>query len=246
MKKIKSIILISVILIILVIILIILLKINEINREESRIEQEIEKIEEAKVEKLTKEDNINSYILFNEVINNMFNYISEKEKSVLNSKAVLSILDSKYIEENKLNEKNVLNFLSEYKNISSYATKEIYIRDINQRQNTNGRLLYLKGIYRKDGLEEWIYLLVRQDLQNSAYSIEILNENEFNNILEYTNIEINITKNDYNNIYAKNITDYQICLEYFNDYINTIKNNPSKGYDLLETEYKKLDIIMQN
>ena len=99
------------------------------------------------------------------------------------------------------------------------------------------KYLYIKGIIRKDGQEEYIYILIKQDLINSTYSISILNEAEFNNKGK-DNKEITIEENLYNQIFSNGITDYKICLAFFNDYINTIKNNSKYGYNLLDVEYR--------
>lgn len=226
-----SIIIISVI-IFIILISIALININEERKIENEKEQEIIIAEQVKVEELEEENKIYNYLNVNEALNNMFNYISKEDKN-----ALLSLLDNQYKLNNNVTESNILDTFIKYKDINSYFTKEIYTKEIAQRQNINGRYLYTKGIIRKDAKEEYIYTLIKQDLINSTYSISILNEEEFNNKGK-ENSEISIEENSYNKIFSNGITDYKICLAYFNDYINTIKNNPEYGYNLLDEEYR--------
>lgn len=233
----RSIIMVSII-IIFVLILIILLKLKKEEVKEQEIIKEIEIAEQIKVEDLKIEERTYMYLYTNDVLNKIFDYISEKEKNVNNEEALINLLDIEFKTKNDITIQNVLNKLSSYKNVHSYFTKEIYRKDIAQRQNINGRYFYIKGIVRKGGKEEYIYILMKQDLKNSTYSISIMNEQEFSAKGEEKQ-EITIAENSYNKIYTKKITDYQICLEYFNDYINTIKNNIEDGYKLLNLEYRE-------
>ena len=133
---------------------------------------------------------------------------------------------------------NKMNVLKEYKGVSSYFSKEIYKREISQRQDINGCYYYIKGIARRSSKEEYIYVLMKQDLRNNTYSVSFMTEDEYNK-KPGANQEISIQKNLYNKIYSKKITDYDTCYAFLNDYINTVKNNPEIAYNLLDIEYRQ-------
>ena len=235
-KQIKRSILIISIFIVIILIAIVLIKLNQLNNKKEEENEIIQEAEQVKIEDVEIEKRTYMYLYSNDVLNKVFDYISNTEKNAMNEEALINILDNEYKQKYNITEENVLKILSNYKNINSYFTKEIYRKDIAQRQNINGRYYYIKGVFRKDGKEENIYVLMKQDLKNSTYSISILTEQEFNQ--KGKEEEIVIQKNSYNETYIMQITDYQICLELFNDYKNTIENNPEKAYELLDQEYK--------
>jgi len=227
----RSIIIISII-ILIILISIILINIRKELLRKQQEKKEIEIAEQVKVEDIEIENKKLTYLNVNSIMDKVFSYVSEG-----NSKALVNLLDKDYLRKNNITEENILTILSNYNDISSYFTKEIYLKEIAQRQNINGKYLYAKGIIRKNSLEEDIYLLIKQDLVNSTYSISILNKTEFSNKGK-ENEEITIAKNSYNTIYSNGISDYKLCFTYLNDYLNTVKNNPKHGYDLLDKEYR--------
>lgn len=238
MKKILMYITLIVVILIIIIIVTLLLLIN--NKELTEAEFEVP--EEPTLTALEPETNNYTYLFCDEIINKFFDNIKGEEVYVYYEEAILAVLDKEYINENQLTEENVLSFFDEYKNINSYGIKEIYSQDIGFRQNSNGKYIYTKGILRKNGEEEYIYILIKEDYENNTYSLSIINEEEYNNI-KYggTNNDttISIEINNYNEIYSKSITEYQMCLNFFTDYINTIENNPKYGYELLDETYSK-------
>lgn len=236
--KIKYYIIIICIIICILLISIIAIKLLENNKQQQADNLEIQAAEKVTIYDIEKEERIYKYLLSNEILDRIFDYISEEEKNVKNEEALINLLDKEYKEKNNITESNVLDFLKSYKNINSYSTKEIYKKEIAQRQNLNGSYFYIKGIIRKNSKEEYIYILMKEDYINSTYSISILTEEEFN-VKGNDNRDILIEKNNYNSIYSKGISDYQICLEYLRDYINAVINSPDKAYELLNEEYKE-------
>lgn len=237
-KKIKHSIIVISIMIVIILNLIIIIKLLEKENEQQIIDSEFEEAEKIKVEDVAIEIGTYRYFYINDVLDKVFNYISQTEENVQNAKALINILDKDYIQKNNITEENVFNVLNTFSGISSYFSKEIYRREISHRQDINGCYYYIKGIIRKDAQEEYIYVLVKQDLKNVTYSISILTEDEFN-LKPGENQEITIEPNSYNKIYSKKITEYEKCLGLFNDYINAVENNPEKAYELLNIEYRQ-------
>lgn len=244
MEKIKKLIIIISIIICILLIFLILIKNSENNKpREDELGEEISLEEEKLIFDIKKEEKVYSYIFANDILNKMFYYISEEEKNVNNSEALIYLLDNEYKQKNGITEENILKFLADYKDVQSYFTKEIYTKEvytekIAELQDFGGCYVYIKGIIRKNLAEEYIYILMKQDYINSTYNISIITEQEFN-AKGNDNREIVIEKNDYNSTYSMEVTDYRICYEYFTDYINCVKNNPEKAYELLEKEYKE-------
>ena len=236
-KSLKTAIIVIAILILILCICIIIIKITENHKQEQKEQQESEMIEKVKVGEIQIENATHKYLYCNDIIEDLFDYISEKQERVKNSEALISLLDEDYINEKNITQDNVLSILKDYKNITSYFTKEIYKQEILEKQGINGNYLYIKGIIRKDSKEQFIYMLIKEDFINNTYSMSIITEEEFN-LKGKENQEIKIASNSYNKIKNKSFSDYNICKEYLNDYLNTVKTNIENGYAILDTEYK--------
>ena len=236
-RSVKRFVILLIIIILIILINIVLIKLKQIKTQEKNEELEIQIAEQVKLEDLEQENKLQTYLFVNDVLSNMFKYISETDKNIKNEEALINLLDTEYMQRNNITKTNVIDVLQNYKDIESVFSKEIYQKEISQRQNINGRYLYVKSIIRRAGNEEYIYTLMKQDYINSTFSITLLNEEEFNQRGK-ENKQIVIENNIYNSIYSKRATDKQICSELLKDYINTIKNNPQNGYQLLNNEYK--------
>lgn len=152
---------------------------------------------QTKLSEIEKIDNNYQYKYFNATINKLFKYISEQ-----NSNAIISILDDEYVKSNKLNSKNVLQHFKEYGMITEYTAKQVYSQKIEWGQSYKGEYNYIEGSIEKEGKEESMFFLVKQDYINSTFSLTIINEKTFKNVSKSTNInnnlEMNIKRNDYN------------------------------------------------
>ena len=236
-KLLKNIIWIVSIMIIIVLICIVILKIIDTEKTITIEKEEIDIAETIKVGDTRVVEMQSKYIKTNEILGEIFDYISEKEKKVNNSEALISILDQEYKVLNNITVENVTTVLQKFKNISSFFTKEIYTKEVLHRQNINGQYLYVKVSIRENQEEKDMYLLIKEDLLNNTYSINFIDATEYIN-KEKAKGEINIVPNDYNTIIERRISDKQICIEFLNDYFNVIKNNVEQGYKLLDQEYR--------
>ena len=166
-----------------------------------------------------------------------FGYIKDK-----NATAIMSLLDTEYIQENNLINNNILNFFAEYESVNSYFTKEIYTQEINYMQDSLGEYEYIRGIIRKEGKEYYIYILLTNDFSNATYNLKILDNKQFNETVKNNNlnqnINISIPVNEYNVMENSGAPQEKIASSYFEDYINAIKNSPEYAYNLLNEEYR--------
>ena len=125
-KLLKTAIVVITMLILILCICIIIIKITDKHRQEKIEEQELEMLEKVKISEIEIENATYKYLYCNDIIEDLFDYISEKQKHVKNSEALINLLDEDYINKKNITEDNVLSILKEYKNITSYFTKEIY------------------------------------------------------------------------------------------------------------------------
>lgn len=234
MKKIK-------ILIIIFIIIIVIISIILLNQE-----KKTEIVRDVPLEEkipLQREENIGSYMLVDELADNFFMYISQKSDRLNNNEAAYSILDEEYIKENSISLDNIFDFFSEYSNLSSYSTKEMYNKKITSSEDIANTFYYVRGILRIDGNIKNIYYLLKMDSLNQTYSMEFLEENEFNEIIkDINNVEetkFEIENNGYNETYVKTATDYDICLKHMEDYKEALVNNPREAYERLDEDYRE-------
>lgn len=234
MKKLKyAIIILSVLSIILLIILINILK-------QSKEIVEVRDIpNESKLE-LEKETNRASVIKANELIKNFFAYIKEENNNIQNNIAAYSVLDKEYKEKNGITEENVIEKHSNYKNIVSYSTKNIYAEKYLEGEGYVTIFLYVEGKIRKETGTEKVYVLIKEDLVNYTYSIQFMTEEKFKDIISKGSIEKTVIEDAiYNKMYIKTVSDYNACVEHMKDYINILKSDIEEAYDLLGKEYRE-------
>lgn len=241
MKKLK-IIIIAVIIIILILILILLNKFyleNE-NENTSTVVRDIPATQKIPLE---KEDSMGTYMLIDEMVNNFFRYISQKDENINNAEAIYSVLDEEYISQNSITQDNVLNFFEKYREYNSYSTKNMYNKKITDFEAIAKTFYYIKGVLRMDGNLEDVYILLKEDSSNQTFSIQFISEEEFNAIIEDSNNvnieEFEIENKEYNQLYVKTSTDYDICLKHMEDYKNALSNNVEEAYGMLDEEYKE-------
>lgn len=239
MKNLKYLI-IALILIILIIVSILL--INNAKKEEEYVVIPEGDRNIIKKTILQKETSTGNYLLIDDLINNFFSYVAQKNQNVENAKAAFSVLDSEFNEKYKITEENLLTELKEYSQFDNYATKEMYSSRINRSEDTLNIYFYVKGILRYQGNIQDVYLLVKQDVENSTHSISLISKQEYDNVvsegLEDAKQEFTIDKNGYNQTYVKTATDYELCLKHMQDYKNAVNNNPEEAYLRLDEEYR--------
>ena len=119
----------------------------------------------------------------------------------------------------------------------------MYNKKITESEGMANVFYYIKGVLRMNGQLEYVYILLKEDSLNQTYSIQFLDENQFNTIIEdSTNVDIEefeIENKEYNQLYVKTTTDYDICLKHMEDYKNALNNNVEEAYVMLDEEYKE-------
>ncbi len=240
MKKLKFIIII-VIIIILILVVIFLKKQNNLESEDNIIAAR--DVPETQKIPLEKEESVGTYLLIDEIVNNFFLYISENDENINNSEAAYSVLDEEYISQNSITKDNILSFFEEYRDFNSYSTKNMYNKKITASEAVANAFYYIKGVIRINGEIKDVYSIVKEDVFNQTYSIQFIDEEEFNTTVEDSdNVDIEkfeIKNKEYNQVYIKTATNYDICLKHMEDYKNALANNVEEAYERLDEEYKE-------
>ena len=240
MKKIKRLIIFLIIIVIILIVGILVMRNNKDTEVPDYTDEDRTVIEKTKPQKETGNGN---YLLIDQIVNNYFLYVGQKNENIDNTQAVLSVLDQDFEKKYEITQKNVFSKLNEYTQFNNYGTKEIYTIDVNQGEGTLNSYFYVKGVLRNNGNIQNVFILVKKDDQNSTFSITPISEDEYNTTIT-TGIEndiqtFSITENGYNKIEVKTATDYEMCLKHMQDYKNAVNNNIQEAYDRLDDEYKK-------
>lgn len=189
--------------------------------------------------KLSKIYDINEFYTVNSCINNYLNHINN-----LNKNEVMNLLDKKYIQENKIEQNNVMNYIDEYNEIYNYSLNEIEVYF-----NSYYKIYFTKGEYTKED-DEIVYdkknisHIIIFDITNNSYSIIPLLKSELkfedllkNEYLKNYNYEIN--NNDTNEILSKNISEFEEAMLYFSKFKNEMINDCDKAYELVSSEITK-------
>lgn len=240
MKKIERLIILLIIIVIILIVGILVMRNNKDTEVPDYTDEDRIVIEKTKPQKETGNGN---YLLIDQIVNNYFLYVGQKNENIDNTQAVLSVLDQDFEKKYEITQKNVFSKLNEYTQFNNYGTKEIYTIDVNQGEGTLNSYFYVKGVLRNNGNIQNVFILVKKDDQNSTFSITPISEDEYNTTIT-TGIEndiqtFSITENGYNKIEVKTATDYEMCLKHMQDYKNAVNNNIQEAYDRLDDEYKK-------
>ncbi len=241
MKKLKMVIIIFVIIILLLILILLNNYYSENKKEDASLA--VRDISVTQKIPLEKEESIGTYMLIDEMIDNFFLHISQNNENINNAEAAYFVLDEEYINENSITKDNVLTFFEKYRDYNSYSTKNMYNKKITESEGMANVFYYIKGVLRMNGQLEYVYILLKEDSLNQTYSIQFLDENQFNTIIEdSTNVDIEefeIENKEYNQLYVKTTTDYDICLKHMEDYKNALNNNVEEAYVMLDEEYKE-------
>ena len=242
MKKVKYLtIIICIIIFVLIIALIYMKKEQQIidDIEDGEIEQDtFIKFEENSV----KEDS--DYVIFsiNDIIQNLFNYIDEK-----NNTAVYNMTNMQYISSNKINTGNVFKAYTD--NQSSHKT--YYVQEVYKIQNYQNVIYYIYGytVDNKSNILQDVYIKMKVLLDKNIYSIEPLQVKEYDKAKSGTiaGLEnIIIEPNSYNTFELKNYSSSELAKLYMQDYIMKFKYYPSEAFNLLDDDYKKKNFTTIN
>ena len=251
MKKFKNIILSLIILIILIILVLVYLIFSKENNDTSSIsENDLMDVQEiTNYDKFSKEENVNNFFNKEYVVTSFIERFQTQLQMEDLNKLICSLLFEDYKAQNNITESNVLEYFSDYVNITNWNANEIYYKLIS-KENTADiayRISILQGIERKYVQEEFqyniSYFMIIEDNENVTYSILPLSEEEYNNIKESgntTEYEKQIEKNQYNEILENMVfTDYMLCIKYLTNYQDIINYNYEVAYNLLDQEYRE-------
>ncbi len=172
MKKIKLVII--VISVLIVIIMAVMLKIMSDVKVQEQIKEEEEVI-------INKEINIlknrNIFYTISSCIDKYTNFISKND-----TKALIDILDTKYIKDNNITTNNVINYIDKFKTKQINVVRKIYEQEIDKynslyyvyytaRNDTDSQIEdgYFGEIKREE--EQDKYIIVKLDFSNETFSI---------------------------------------------------------------------------
>lgn len=191
-----------------------------------------------------KLDSVSEYsVYFSQIkyINNYINYIANED-----SVGVYNLLDKRYIERNNISYSNVLDYVSDYPQLSSFKARNMkYVK-----LSFNITLYYVTGeVYKNDIdgevlVDESFSVVIVNDFDNMSFSIYPVDSN-YKTIINGIKKK-NIDNNSYNNIVSSELIDKeQVCLLYFSDFVNMLFFDIGKAYDYLSDDmknsYKSLD-----
>ena len=247
-----------------IIMIIILVLIFNLKDEPTVPKGEFETGDEYKVEvesQCNVVSNRNNYYVVESVVNKFFEYcnlindagssyaivdeaVEEtlKEEKQENAKAIYSMLDSEYIQENGITQENLLAKL----NIKSSV--QIDITNMYVAEQTDTLYVYfVKGVTRNKKNSELagFSIMVKTDIKNKTFSLFLQNYiiEHYNNIKLGDTVKIQtentIEKNDYNMYDYRDITDETYVSDLFNKFKEEIIYNPDLLYNnYLDDEYK--------
>lgn len=184
-------------------------------------------------ENILKEKDGNVFFSVGDMIQLMFDYISEDNKE-----AIYNITNKEYIKNNNISLGNCILLYANTKNKINYYGQEIYTKI-----NSNNMIYYTYGYLLEEGKEllQDYYLKVIVDINRNTFSVEPLLLEEYNE-KKNGNIEqiekIDIEKNVYNIYALKNLFSEELVKRYMNDYILKLNYKPDQAYDILEEHYK--------
>lgn len=246
----KKVIIISIILIVLIIVtgisLIIILNMNNKNNINNNIE------DPAVLDISTKFEDVidyNNYSTISTLINAYFSNIGLKDSEV-----VYNLLSQDYIAENNITQDNIFSeiktqisnsptclidnmYMSNDYNYPIYLAKG-EVLDIKYQENEGTNMLIEQKIENINSSD--YYILVKLDNVDMTYSMQELDEAEFNEILNNPdNVERNaISKNSNNELVYSTVNDEIICTNLLSDYKLRIEANIENAFSKIDEEYK--------
>ncbi len=246
-NKIKIGLIILIILLIITLTLYVISKINSKNNEfnysnDSALVEENIEIEENN-EPLIYENNNNRYFTLISIITRFLDAAQYGE-----TEALVGMLDSNYVSENKINKDNVLDIFgiamleseSEY---YKYNAKDIYTSDLG-----TVTIHFVYGTYYNiaDMEDKELNLMIALDSINQTfyiYGYDYMEKMEFNKLKigDTPNIQIKtIEDKEYNYFSYLRLSEEELCQNYFNDYKELLVFKTEDAYNKLQNEYSKL------
>ena len=244
-KILKAIIIVGILLVVLFIVLITNYILTNNKQKEEREETFNNLDLEADLE-LNEIYSLSEFATFNNFINSYFKYIYEK-----NTQAVLSVLNSDFIDNNNITNINVLNNIDKVEQNQKYYSKKII--ELNSSLSIKNYFVYgyfTNNITDNSGNKEVANYIINIDYANNTFSIAPYGKiyqdyivYKEDTVMKKNNFDVNslskqIEKNNYNTINRIDINDKEICEYYLDLYINDALYYREDAYNNLDDEYK--------
>ncbi len=247
-KKITMMYIIGILLIGIIVITIILVDMKKAQKEPNQIEVEDGAVTSEEMY-CTVQSNIQKYLTFANVditkkseqnalggrqtTAEIFRIYSEEDKK----RALLDFIDKEYIEENKITEDN----LEEFINITSNEVQRCSVDDIKVKQADNNIEFYAIEVSWKstdketnEEINKTEKFIMKIDKNNKTYSVKPTEELNLEEEKNSNSIDKN-TRNTYTEI---TLNDGELVGKYVEKYKNMMLNNPEKAYEYLDEEYR--------
>ena len=161
---------------------------------------------------------------------------TEVKKSYV--KNIYNLLSSNYIDENKITESNVLNYVDNInENVFCIPLKMKML--ISKDNSTKKYIVYgiqenMQNEYIKD-----FYTIIYIDTNNETFSVEPKNNVKNIDDISIDSNNITINKNDGNGLSEPNVTDEYVSKQYTDYYKKLVLGRPDLAYELMDKEYRE-------
>lgn len=202
---------------------------NLVNEIKNENKNEIQKTSTS----LFKVTNRDTFFTVVGCVNKYLNYIASK-----NSDGAYNILDSRYVLENSITNENIFEKIWSPNSAQIFSAKEI-------KYTTKGNVAnyYVYGTIRDDIMDDIaesheFYIKVNVSSGIKAFSVEeITKEHYYEGKVNLAKLVDNITKNNYNALDVKTVSDKEMARTYLIKYKEMLLNNIEEAYALLDKEY---------
>ncbi len=199
------------------------------------------------IENIDKLKNKNKYYTVKMLVERYFNYIKDssdeelnEELRMLNTTALISVLDEKYKEEFDINNDNVLENYNDINQDEVMEIDDIYFVEENASSNiflVYGTMLIqqkeFKLMVRTDSLKMLFSIYPEEYMEKYDYSYE-------NNKEDFENLFVDALEvNEYNKFEYNTVSSERMAVIYFNDFKDKLLGNVEKAYESLDEEYRE-------
>lgn len=239
-KKIKYLIIIASVIVLIIVIIILIMK-NKIikdipdydtlkKQEEAREEAYKNPVYLKKGQLPEKTRNASVFFTIDACIQKYLEYIKNNDNS-----AVYDLLDSEYINDEKISNNNVIRYVNEYNNEKKYQTKLVYTLSGNQ---------YVTYFVKAQIDREDVFYVVNTDLNSHSFSIRPVSSEYFSKKLDEpveqdTKNEKSINLNKHNALITVTMHDEDICRKYLKYYNRLLLNDSDEAYRVLDSNYRE-------
>lgn len=153
------------------------------------------------------------------------------------NKLIYNILDTTFIEKNKITTKNIYNFIEERKGKLGFEAEKINVLEGEEVETycAYGRIYDISTLETID----YGYYIVSIDRYKITFMIEPL-KNDYDNIDEIAlerRVDV-IEENGVNDVRYETVSDLDMALKYFTHYKTNAVNNTEHQYEYLDYEYR--------